>query len=349
MKPMLAGTIEPGNLTTLLQDSHWWVQQKLDGDRVLFHVKDGAVTALNRNGEIRVNLVPTKVSRQFEIPGTWVFDGELMADQTYWLFDMPVAEPHINPSHPYEYRLLVLERLFAGWGPDPCVRLLPTARTATTKAALIEATMAANGEGVIFKDISAPYRPGKRSNSMLKAKYTKTADCVVTDVRRDGRANCHVSLYDGKGRLIEVGSVATAGKPAVHVGDVVEVRYLYASEERRLYQPVLLRIRDDKWATDCTMSQLVFTSRDVVELPEPPLGLVRQRRRSRSCGVEVEVLDTAHPGSFVPNGRGRWVTLCIDHGKFECHRTLKLARMFAAQPDIWCEVCRMETLEGRVS
>jgi bifunctional non-homologous end joining protein LigD len=349
MKPMLAGTIDPGDLTTVLADSRWWAQQKLDGDRVLFHVENGTVSALNRNGEPRVNLVPTRVARQFEIPGTWVFDGELMSDGTYWLFDMPVAEPHISPEHPYEYRHVVLERLFTGWGPDSCVRLLPTARTATAKTALVEAVLAANGEGVIFKDSAAPYRAGKRSTGMLKAKYTKTADCVVTDVGREGRANCHVSLYDSKGRVVEVGSVATAGKPAVAAGDVVEVRYLYASEDRRLYQPVLLRLREDKWATDCTMDQLVFTSRGVVEVPEPPLGLVRQRRRSRSCGVMVEVLDTAHPGSFVPADRGRWVTLCVDHGKFESHRTLQLARMFAAQPDIWCEVCRSETLERQVS
>jgi bifunctional non-homologous end joining protein LigD len=343
---MLAGTMDPGDLTMVLTDSNWWAQQKLDGDRVLFHVNDGAVSALNRNGEPRVNLVPKNVARQFEIPGTWVFDGELMSDGTYWLFDMPVAEPHIDKSHSYEYRHVVLERLFAGWGPESCVRLLPTARTTAAKRALMERVLAANGEGVIFKDISAPYHEGKRSNSMLKVKHTKTADCVVTDVGRDGRANCHVSLYDNRGRLTEVGSVATAGKPAVAIGDVVEVRYLYASEEQRLYQPVLLRVRDDKWATDCTLDQLVFTSRDVVEVPEPPLGLVRQRRVNRSCKVTIEVLDTAHPGCFVGGElKGRWVTLCVDHGRFTDHRTLKLAQMFAAQPDIWCEVCRSETLE----
>jgi hypothetical protein len=127
------------------------------------------------------------------------------------------------------------------------------------------------------------------------------------------------------------------------------VRYLYASDDRRLYQPVLLRIRDDKYPTDCQLDQLVFTNRSVVELAEPPQGVVRQRRRSRTCGVMVEVLDTAHPGAFLQSDRGRWVTVCVDHGKFEGHRTLELARMFAAQPDIWCEVCRSETLERRIS
>jgi bifunctional non-homologous end joining protein LigD len=159
MKPMLAGTIEPGDLDRVLTDSNWWAQQKLDGDRVLFEVTDGKVAALNRNGEIRVNLVPRNVTAQFEsMPGTWVFDGELMTDGVYWLFDMPVADPHITPSLPYEFRLVVLERFFAGWAPDPCVRLLPTARTPAAKANLVEATLAANGEGVIFKDVTAPYR-----------------------------------------------------------------------------------------------------------------------------------------------------------------------------------------------
>lgn len=333
----------------MLTDSNWWAQQKLDGDRVLFSVADGTAVALNRNGEPRSNLVPRAVRKAFDMPGSWVFDGELMSDGTYWLFDMPVAGPHVKPSDAYEYRLIVLERFFEGWAPDTCVRLLPTARTTPAKQALMEATLEAGGEGLIFKNALAEYRRGQRVSSMLKAKYTKTADCVVTDVGREGRANCHVSLYDPKGRLTEVGSVATAGKSAVRVGDVVEVRYLYASTERRLYQPVLLRVRGDKYPTDCLIDQLVFTSRDVILLPEPPRGLVRQRRRNRSCGVVVEVHDMHHPGAFLRGTAGRWVTLCVDHGEFTDHRTLKLAKMFAAQPDIWCGTCRRNSLERGTS
>lgn len=333
----------------MLNDSNWWAQQKLDGDRVLFVVNDGTVTALNRNGEARSNLVPRAVAKAFQMRGTWVFDGELMSDGTYWLFDMPIAEEHVKPSAPYEFRLVVLERFFEAWAPDPCIRLLPTARTTAAKVSLLEATREARAEGVVFKDASAPYRPGKRTAVMLKCKYTKTVDCFVSDVARDGRANCHVSVYDARGREVEIGSVATQGKPPVRKGDVVEVRYLYASEDRRLYQPTLLRVRRDKYPVDCMIDQLQFTSRDVIELPEPPRGLVRQRRRSRQCGVAVEVHDMWHPGAFLRGAQGRWVTLCVDHGEFTDHRTLKLAKMFAAQPDIWCATCRRQTLERGVS
>lgn len=345
MQPMLAETLAPKDLDRVLRDDNWWAQQKLDGDRVMFHVLNGKVTALNRNGEIRVNLVPARVRRQFEgMPGEWVFDGELMADGTFWLFDMPVAAPHIDPSRPYEYRLVVLERFFAGWGPDPCIRLLPTARTTEAKATLIERTLRQDGEGVVLKDTAAPYRPGKRSTSMLKLKFWHSADCVVTAVSPEGRANCLVSMYEA-GRLIEPTSVGTAGKARVHVGDVVEVKYLYATDIRQLFQPELMRVRDDKAPTECTADQLVFTNRDVVHLPEPPIGLVRQRRRTRSCGVLVEIHDAWHPRNFLGAEEGRWLTVCVDHGEFEGHRTLAIARKMAPQSDLWCPECR-ETVSG---
>lgn len=336
---MLAGTLEPGDLERVLTDDTWWCQQKLDGDRVLFQVEDGKATALNRSGEIRINLVPRDVTRQFNgMPGSWVFDGELLSDGSYWLFDLPLAHVHIRPSDPYRFRLVVLERFFAGWQPDPCIRLLPTARSAEGKRTLLATVMDQGGEGVIFKSTEAPYRPGRRSQMMLKAKFTKTADCVVIDVGRDGRANCHVGLFDD-GQLVEVGSIGTAGRTPVKVGDVVEVRYLYASEDRRLYQPVLMAVRTDKGPGECAIDQLVFTNREVVALPSPALGLVRQRRRSRSAGVVVEVHDAWHPQAFVSPTPGRWVTLCVDHGSTAGHRTLRDARGAAARPQRWCEVC----------
>lgn len=339
MKPMLAEVLDPGDLDRVLTDDNWWAQQKLDGDRVLFSVEDGVATALNRQGEIRRNLVPRVLFGQFaRLPGTWVFDGELMDDGTYWLFDLPKANVHIAPTDPYRFRLVVLERFFAGWQPDECVRLLPTARSTEAKARLIEETMARNGEGVIFKDSAAPYRAGKRSTTMRKVKFTKTVDCVVTDVGREGRANCHVALFEG-GQLVEVGSVATAGKPVPHVGDVLEVRYLYASGDRRLYQPVYLKVRTDKAPSECTIDQLVYTDRTVVELPEPPLGLVRQRRVCRRCFVVVEIHDAWHPQSFLKDSEGRWVTLCVAHGNSRGHRTLRGARSASSQPDVWCAGC----------
>ena len=45
---------------------------------------------------------------------------------------------------------------------------------------------------------------------------------------------------------------------------VAEVRYLYATEDEQLFQPVFVRLRDDKLGKACLRGQLVRTDRTVL-------------------------------------------------------------------------------------
>lgn len=267
MKPMLASSIPLASLNDYVTDPEVVVQQKLDGDRLLIVVDDGKVQVLNREGKERSNPIPRGLVDAFAgMSGSWAFDGELL-DGELWLFDLPRAGDAVVPAHPYSFRLDVLERFFSTWQPGPFVRLLPTARSTRAKQRLVCDVLSSHREGVIVRYLDAPYTPGKRSLRMLKAKVTHTVDCVVTSVRAEGRDNCHVSLFDD-GQLVEVGSCAMFGKPPVAVGNVCEVKYLYANTGRRLVQPAFLRIRDDKAAEECTIDQFVFTDRSVVDVRE---------------------------------------------------------------------------------
>ena len=57
-----------------------------------------------------------------------------------------------------------------------------------------------------------------------------------------------------------VGNVTVpANQNVPQLGDVVEVRYLYAAQVGgALYQPVLLGVRDDVEPTECVVAQLKF-------------------------------------------------------------------------------------------
>lgn len=263
MKPMKATAIPLSGIDPYLRDPLFVAQQKVDGDRLMVTVDDGAVMVLNKEGERRSNPTPKALIREFgSIPkGRWAFDGELL-DGELWLFDLPTAGGAVLPAHPYRFRLAVLEQVFDAWAPGPSVRLLPTARTGWAKRRLVDEVLSSGGEGVVLRRLDAPYLLGGRSLQMLKAKDTKTIDCVVTGVRVGGHDNCHVAVYE-HGSLVEVGSCAMLGKPAVTVGDVVEIRYLYADTARRLVQTAFLRKRDDKSPHDCTIDQLMFTDRTV--------------------------------------------------------------------------------------
>lgn len=269
MKPMLARPLALSQVDNYLSDDAWVAQQKLDGDRILILVQDGRVQALNREGEPRRNRVPQKVLDQFKsfasLPGTWCFDGELMTTEELWLFDLPVAADKVATSHPFEFRHAVLERFMAAgaWPTSPCVRLLPVANTTAAKAALFSEVQERGGEGLVLRHREGPYRPGKRSDMMLKAKLTFTVDAVVHEVRPDGRNNCTYRLFDN-GAWVPAGSCSLEARPEVRPGDVIEVRALYASPEGLLYQPVMLRVRHDKAPTECTVDQLRYTDRTII-------------------------------------------------------------------------------------
>ena len=151
----------------------------------------------------------------------------------------------------------------------------------------------ARGEGVVAKDLRAPYRPGQRVG-MIKVKRLRTIDAVVAGYRPGKEANTVGSLilglYDDGGRLHIVGhcSGLRAGEKRELVkklatyetgtrghGDpsrwksekelewielrpelVIEVTFDHASGGRIRHGTKILRWRDDKSPRDCALSQM---------------------------------------------------------------------------------------------
>lgn len=275
MKPYLADTFKPGRNQTLdeavqpfLDDHDHAIEQKVDGHRVLVHVDapDGKtkVTFLGRDGTPKANAVPRNIRDQFMRidAGDWWFDGELV-DDVLWLFDFPRAEvtpgTGLYPHDPYRIRRQVLEGFHAQWQPDPCVRLLPNAVTPHDKNALYQRMRDQHAEGVMLKTLDGRYNTsGARTRDLRKVKFINTIDCVVTRTGVDGKENAELSING-----VKIGKCSLIGKPPVKVGDVVEVIYLYATDDDRLYQPRLLRVRTDKRAHECTRDQMVYTSKEV--------------------------------------------------------------------------------------
>lgn len=267
IRAQLAQEIPLNQLLTYLQDENWYAEQKLDGHRLLVDVHGGVLVAHNRNGSPYSKRLPPLLDSLPPLSGRWVFDGELLSEE-FWVFDVLVAADTVVWMRPFVQRRELLARL----APllKKSVRLLPSTRDTEEKLRLAMEALRSRAEGLMLKRADGLYQLGARSPKMLKAKFTYTADVIVTELGRDGKDNAVLSMVredDAEVSLVEVGAASTLGKPfTLRVGDVVEVRFLYATADDRLYQPRLVRLREDKHPRECTRDQLQYASKGVLNL-----------------------------------------------------------------------------------
>lgn len=246
------------------------MEQKLDGHRMLIHVTDDGVRSANRRGELTTR--DPRITAAFGgLSGEWIFDGEWMLDGTFWLFDLPYALGRIVPATLYEQRRTSLEAVYnTAFADTPEVRLLDIAKLAAEKRQLLQWCRDNNAEGVVLKKTNAPYRPGKRMDEMLKCKFFDTCDVIILEVGRQGKDSCGIALLDDHGKVVDVGAIKMTGHnlAKAKLGDVVEVKYLYLTNDRRLYGPAtFLKFRDDKSPDECTLDQCRVVNKQVRTLP----------------------------------------------------------------------------------
>lgn len=113
-------------------------------------------------------------------------------------------------------------------------------------------------EGVVFKRLSAPYKPGRPNSGgdQFKYKFVETASVVVTAI--NACRSVGIGVWQDE-ELRPAGNVTIPPDAVPAVGSIVEVRYLYAMPgSGALYQPVYRGERDDITSAECTRSQLKF-------------------------------------------------------------------------------------------
>lgn len=261
-RPMLADSIKFDDLASYIVNPSWVAQLKADGQRLVVTVEDGVVSAIGRDGQEK-NGLTHKLLGQFEPfdVGRWVFDGEIISGQLH-LFDLIEGGAHVTQLSPFSDRWLALSILYRElWKPDPAVvSLLPVAVTETEKLGLVQTAADEKREGIMLRNLNGQYLWGRRSSHLLKCKFTKEVDAIVLRVGDEGKENVTLGLIDPDGdRIVEIGRASAIGKkPTPQPMDVWEVTYLYvvAPENPRLYQPRLVRKRDDKELSECLFSQL---------------------------------------------------------------------------------------------
>jgi ATP-dependent DNA ligase len=254
----------------------WAYEPKWDGFRAVAFVDGDEVFLQSRNGRPLRRYFP-----ELRFPqGQYVLDGEIvifgengvqlfdalgqrihpaktridmLAEQTparFVAFDLLADGDRVLLDLPFRERRAALEQRV-----DAPVDLTPwTADPADAEPWLRGA------EGVIAKELDAPYRPGERTG-MVKIKRVRTIDAVVRGWRpgkEEGTVGSLIlALYDAGGELREVGH--TSGFTAAEKRALVAKLEPYETGERGTGEP-------SRWASDRELEWRALRPELVVEV-----------------------------------------------------------------------------------
>jgi bifunctional non-homologous end joining protein LigD len=254
VNPMLLTVIEESNRFQYLSDPLWIVQEKHDGERCPVIVKNGQVTGANKKGFVRgVPKGLEDVLLRAAGTNSFVLDGELIGDRLY-VFDMLELNGQDLRSRPLRSRLSAMATVFGIENEGPFFTVVETPKH-EDKQAFIDAVRARSGEGVVWKDLMAPYEGG-RSDRVIKDKFVD--ECTVVVVAHNDKRSVTIGAHDENGVLQEMCSqTIPANAPIPAVGSCIEVRYLYAFPNTyALHQGTYKGPRPDQSPADCKLADL---------------------------------------------------------------------------------------------
>lgn len=214
VKPMLAKQSEKVTNQKIF-DKEWLASRKLDGVRCLLYYKDGEIHTASRGGEhydYSTEFIRTdeRLVKFFEINPTVILDGELFkrfkslqqisgaarlekrsSDYgwlEYWIYDC-----YIPDMCAIDRQDFLMEQLgevdipsYTGVECDEqeaSIRLLTQVHVLSGwegMQKLHDQYVSEGFEGVVIRDPSKPYKPGGRTNDMIKIKKYKSSEFLVT-------------------------------------------------------------------------------------------------------------------------------------------------------------------------
>ena len=252
----LLNPVEEDRLPELLHHPDWWLQEKIDGRRLLIRKEGSTITGINRLG-LETALPQPVVDSALACAVDFIIDGEALGD-TLHVFDLPSLHGEDLRGLPFGERYVRLQKFFKASMP-PHFKLVEAAFNLVPKRDMYERLQREHREGVVFKHMMGPYTAGRPASGgmQLKHKFCETASFIVT--KPNAKRSVSLILFHGE-KVVSAGNVTIPPNQDIPApGTVVECRYLYAFRESgSIYQPVYLGPREDIRAEECTTVQLKY-------------------------------------------------------------------------------------------
>ena len=248
------------NLEELMRDSNFVVQQKFDGERRMLKLASitGQAIGSNRRGlEVPVPLEIAASMRGV----VCTLDGEIIGAHFHG-FDLLELDGKDLRGLAYGMRKDRLNCIAPYFGPH--ITVVKDALTLPQKLALWRGARRLKQEGIVLKDLNAPYTEGRPNSLGAQYKVKNWNDATVevmgtTPDKRSVMVGVRNTDSCQPEALIEVGAVTIATNQAIPVvGDLIDVKYLYAFEGGSLFQPTFKGVRTDLEPTAASVKQLVF-------------------------------------------------------------------------------------------
>ncbi|WP_061243142.1 WGR domain-containing protein [Leptospira interrogans] len=250
----LLNPIDEEELSTYVEDDQYGAQEKLDGNRMMIRKIGDNVEGINRKGLI-IAISQILHDHSLSFSEDFILDGEVIGD-VFFPFDIFSKDGKDIQHLPYQERYAILESILKD--QDEIFHIVKLVKSTKGKKVLLEELREKQKEGIVFKDLNAPYKAGRPSSkgSQIKFKFYETATVSVETVNL--KRSVSMRLYNGN-EWVSVGNVTIPINFAIpKENDIIEVRYLYAYKGGSLYQPTYLGARTDADENDCDLKQLKY-------------------------------------------------------------------------------------------
>jgi bifunctional non-homologous end joining protein LigD len=319
-KPMLAkiaGSIK--------NDPEWLYEPKYDGYRAITRIHKGEVEMLSRNGNSFSKRYSTLVKELENITDEVILDGEVVIEDKegvsnfqllqnyitthegtlkYYVFDILFLNGHSLTELPLSQRKELLDSFFEGYG---FTNIIKSDAVIGKGEQLLKKLTSKGYEGIIAKDQSGLYYPGKRAESWLKIKSIMMQEVLICGYTLPQKSRKYfgsliLGLYKNE-ELVYIGNCGTGftevsleqlhkeftkletkkcpfkNKPLLtgtkgksvwmKPSLVCNVKFLHWTKEERMRNPVFMGLREDKKPDEVIKeSEPVEASGETKEKPE---------------------------------------------------------------------------------